>query len=391
MGERGDRLLVLLALAHAGGMIAYLPLLTLLLPAKVAGLAGEARVEWLGAITLAGAVAASVANLAFGWASDLLGTRRAWATAGLALTTVSYAGVHAAATPMALLVAIVTYQAALNMLLSPLAAWAADAVPDRRKGLLGGLFGAAPPIGALAGVIATLPALAAPGARLATIGALVALLVLPLLLSRSPGFGDAPASAPEAPRPRAARADFALLWLARLLIQVAGNVLFGFLLFYFQGLPDPLSEAGVARLSALSLILALPIALTLGRLSDRLGPRKPFLLAAAAAAALGLGLMATEGAFPVLATGYALFGCGSAVFLALHQAVAMQFLPSPGHRGRDLGVVNLANTLPAIIAPVLAVWLVPGGGFGRLLGLLAGMVALAGLLVLLVRRDRQSA
>lgn len=389
MRERGDRLLVLLALAQAGGMVAYLPLLTLLLPAKVAAMTGAARVEWLGAITLAGAVAASVANLGFGWASDIVGTRRAWAAGGLALTLVGYWGVHAAATPAALVVAVVGYQVALNMLLSPLAAWAADAVPDRRLGLLGGLFGAAPPVAALAGVVATLPGLPGPAARLAVTAVLVVLLVLPLLLWRAPGYRDA--APPPTPRPRPARGDFALLWLARLLIQVAGSVLFGFLFFYFQSLPDPLPQAGVARLSALSLLLALPVALAFGRLSDRLGPRKPFLLAAAATAALGLGLMATEGAFPVIAAGYALFGCGSAVFLALHSTFAMQFLPSPRHRGRDLGLFNLANTLPAIIAPLLAIWLVPRGDFGRLLGLLTGMVASAGVLVLLVRHDRQSA
>src|SRR3712207_238689 len=85
VAERGDRFLLLSALANAGGVVAYAPLLTLLLPAKIALLAGEARIEWLGAATLAGALAASVGNIAFGWASDVVGTRRQWASAGLCL------------------------------------------------------------------------------------------------------------------------------------------------------------------------------------------------------------------------------------------------------------------------------------------------------------------
>lgn len=388
--ERGDRFLGLFALAYAGGMIAYVPLLTLLLPAKVALLAGEARVEWLGAAILAGAVAASLANVAFGWASDVVGTRRGWAAAGLGLTLASYVLLHAAATPGQVVAAILAYQVALNMLLSPLAAWAADRVPDRRKGLLGGLLAASPPIAALAGVAATLPALAAEWMQMGLVCALVALLVLPLLLSRAPLYPDPPATAGERAGPAGGWGDFLLLWGARLLVQVAGNVLFGFLLYYFQSLPEPASQAGVARISALALIIAFPLALGAGRLSDRLGPRKPVLIGTILLAALGLGLMAIPADRHVATIGYVLFGTGSAAFLALHSSFAMQFLPSPERRGRDMGVLNLANTLPAILAPLLAIWLVPGRGFTLLLALLTALTLLAAACVMLVRRDGQA-
>ena len=390
MIERGDRFLLLFALAYAGGMIAYVPLLTLLLPAKVALLAGEARVEWLGAATLAGAVAASLANIAFGWASDLVGTRRMWAGAGLCLTLASYAFLHAAESLPQIVGVIVAFQIALNMLLSPLAALAADKVPDRRKGLLGGLLGASPPIAALAGVIATLPMLETDGMQLAAVCALFVLLIVPLLLLRPPPYADAPAAC-IGPRQAHAWTDFLLLWFARLLVQVAGSVLFGFLFFYFQSLPEPASQAGVARLYALSLLLAFPLALAAGHLSDRLGPRKPFLVGTIVAAALGLGLMAAPVDLGSATIGYALFGSGSAAFLALHSGFAMQLLPSPERRGRDLGVLNLANTLPAIVAPLLAIWLVPGRGFSLLLGVLAALTLLAAACVMLVRRDGQTA
>jgi len=215
-------------------------------------------------------------------------------------------------------------------------------------------------------------------------------LIVPLLLSRFSNPPDPLGLQTAAPRRTTARADFALLWLARLFIQVAGSVMFAFLIYYFQTLPDAPSDAGVARLSALTLLIAFPVALAFGRLSDRLGPRKPFLVVAAAAAAVGLGLMASQTALTSAAAGYALFGCGSAVFLALHSGYAMQLLPSPARRGRDLGVLNLANTLPSVIAPALAIWLVPGRGFGPLLAALTALTVLAGGCILLVRRDAQA-
>ena len=70
------RFLFLYALANAGGVAAFLPLLTLLLPTKMAAAAGDARVEWLAVATFAGALSASLANVGWGWASDQRGGRR---------------------------------------------------------------------------------------------------------------------------------------------------------------------------------------------------------------------------------------------------------------------------------------------------------------------------
>lgn len=388
-GGRGGRFLLLYALANAGGVVAYAPLLTLLLPAKIAAAAaaGDARVAWLGAATLAGALAASLANIAFGWASDVSGSRRGWVAGGLLATLASYAVIHRAASPAGIVAAVVLYQAALNMLLAPLAAWAADVVPDDRKGVLGGLLGAGPAVGALAGVLATAAIWPGEGARLAVVCAIVTALVVPLLAAgRARPLPAAPA--PPARR-QAERRDFALLWLSRLLVQVASGVLFGFLLYYFQSLPDPPAQGWVARLIAAALALGFPLALLIGRASDRIGPRRPFLIAAAAAMAAGLALMAGAVARPPATFGYVLFACGLSAFLPIQATFTMQLLTRPERHGRDLGVLNLANTLPSVIAPLLAVGLVPSYGYHGLLWTLAAAVGMAGLCVFLVRCDRQ--
>ncbi|MEL6753662.1 MAG: MFS transporter, partial [Pseudomonadota bacterium] len=56
-------------------------------------------------------------------------------------------------------------------------------------------------------------------------------------------------------------------------------------------------------------------------------------------------------------------------------------LPRPERRGRDLGIFNLTNTIPALIMPWLTLALVPVFGFGGLFFLLAAL-AIAAFLIL---------
>ncbi|HEY0164570.1 MAG TPA: MFS transporter [Sphingomicrobium sp.] len=178
-----------------------------------------------------------------------------------------------------------------------------------------------------------------------------------------------------------------MLWASRLLVQIAGAALFTFLLYFFQSHPVPASQFQIAVLSAATLLVAFPATLMLGRISDRIGPRKPFLLGAVGMAALGLLIMAWQEQLAVAMIGYAIFGCATASFLALHSAFSMQLLPSPARHGRDLGVLNLTNTLPNLIAPALAIWLVPGRGFTLLLTVLAVLMMVAGLCIVLIGKD----
>lgn len=388
VADRNRRFLFLFALANAGGVVAYVPLLTLILPARISELAGDARIEWLSAVAFFGAIGASVGNVLFGWASDVVGGRRTWTAAGLGLTLASYMLIFVADTEFEIVTAVFLYQIVLNMMLAPMTAWAADRVPDEDKGLLGGMLAAGAPVGALAGVLATASAFTNDGSRLALVCALILAFVLPLLVVFAAPVVDGQNTTE--PQPRSGlRLDFGIIWTARLLVQIAGSVLFVFLLYFFQSLPMPATQNQVARISAVTLLIAFPLTLMLGRISDRLGPRKPFLVGSALAGAMGLALMSFGNDLPFAIAGYALFSCATAIFLSLHNVYAMQLLPSPSRRGRDMGLMNLTNTLPAFISPALAMWLVPGRGFGLLLLVLAGALVVAAICVALVRTDAQ--
>lgn len=391
---RSQRWLVLYALAWGGGVIAYTPLLTLLLPLKL-GLDPGQKVAALSLVVVVGALTASVANILAGHLSDRWRHprwgRRPLVWAGLAATGASYAGVAASQSLVQILLAVVAFQAALNLMLAPLGALAADETPDAQKGRLGGLMGAAYPMGALSGIAVV----AAPegGLRFAVAFVAAALLVTPFLLFARPAPAATDAFAARA-SPRPDRTNLIAVWLARFLIQIAGAVLFAFALYYFETLragdaPLP-AEAVAGRLATVfgvAAVLTVPASIALGVVSDRLNARRTVLQGLAAGVAIALTIMAVIPQWRVAAPAYVLFIASQAVFLALQQTYVMRLLPSPGHRGRDLGVLNLTNTLPSIVGPMLAYVVITMGGYSELMILLAVLAAAAGMLMSLVRES----
>ncbi|MBW6526938.1 MFS transporter [Sphingomonas sp. RHCKR7] len=385
--------LLAFALANAGGVIGYLPLLTLLLPLKIHAVAGDARIPLLSLTAICGAVAASASNVLFGWLSDRSvvrgGGRRRWIAGGLVATAASYALVAAAPGAATIVAAVVLFQVAINAVLAPLLPILADEVPDSRKGLAAGLIALGNPVAALVSALLVADEALGDATRLALLPLLTALTLLPLLLLRGDaGAGDpAPATAPRLPR-----RDLLIAAAARLLMQLANAALSLYLLYVFESVAPgerPLVLARqVGTLLTICYLLPLPLALLVGRWSDRVGRRQPFLVAAGSVAVAGLAAMALAGGTTAAAVGFATYSIGSAVFLALHSAFALQLLPDPGRRGRDLGLLNLTNTLPSLLGPLLTWSLATPRDFALLLTVLAVLTALGTAAVTLVRARR---
>jgi len=389
-GERQHlRFMLLYALAAAGGAMAYVPFLTILLPVRVEAVAGGEHVTWLAYCAFAGATAASASNILFGWLSDRTGNRGGWIAVGLLLSCVLLVAMALAEGLLMLLLLLVAWQFALNMMLAPLAAMAGDFVPDRQKGLLGGLLSFAPALGAASGALVTIPGLASADMRLVIVASLVAACVLPvLLLGRPRAFPDlmAPVEKAEGPVDPRPRKLVLRMWFARLLVQVAEAALFAYLYVWLRSVSDQISDNDAARVFGVVLFVAVPATLLVGRWADR--NNRPILPLAicAGVTAVALLLMAGAAALPMALVGYGLFGLASSIFLALHSAQTLRVLPRPQHRGRDLGFFNLTNTVPSLVMPGLTLAMVPVFGFSGLFALLAVLVVLAALLLATVPR-----
>ncbi|PLK23163.1 MFS transporter [Porphyrobacter sp. TH134] len=367
--------LALFALASAGGAVAYVPLLTVLLPQRIAELQGREDVTALAQVTFLGAVMASLANIAVGMMSDRSRTRRPWIAVGLVLSNVLLLAVGEARSVTAIVVLVMMWQVALNLMLAPLMAWAGDCFPDAQKGVLGGALALSPALGALAGSLVTYAGLVVPEARLALVAVLVSALVLPVLLCGAQRVRPALMVPREAIRRTSPlhQSAMARMWAARLLVQVAEGGMFAFLLYWLRSIAPGYPENGAANIFSAVLVCAVPISLVVGRWSDRRARPVVPLMAAALLCAAGMLVMAAAGTLPLAIAGYVLFAIAAAVFLALHASQTLRVLPAPQHRGRDLGVFNLTNTVPGMVMPWLTVLLVPRFGYAGLFVLFAAL------------------
>lgn len=380
-------LLLLYALAQAGGVIAYTPFLMFVLPVHVSVLAGTGDVRWLGYIVFAGGIAASGAGVLFGWLSDVTRQRRAWIASGLALSIVLQFATTRASDPLTLLGLITAWQVALNMMLVPLMAWGGDLVPDAQKGLLGGLLAFAPSLGAWSAVALAASGTALPALpqKMALIAVMTTAAVLPALLLIRSDFpprrvADAASDAP------ALTTATIRMWIARLFIQISGVALASYLVFWLRSVDPAIGLGEMSVLYTVGLTAAILVSLALGRWSDRHDRAFAMLAVLAMLTAASLMAMGLAGSAAVAKAGYVLFAVASTSFLALHAGQTLRILPDPARRGRALGIFNLTNTAPSLIMPWLAILLVPVSGYGGLILILAALALIAAILVAIPRR-----
>lgn len=381
--------LMIYALAAVGGVVAYAPLLTLLLPIKVEMLGNAQRYDILAWCGIAGAVAAALANIAFGQLGDRAvargGGRRGWLLSGGIATIASFVGVALAHNAATIITAVVLFQIAVNVVLAQVGALIAEEIPATQKGVIGALLTLGAPIAAgISAMVVTI--VEREGWRLTVVATTMAACLLPLTIVRT--RRASPVEVPSSARV-AMRRDLAVAWMARLFVQIAASGVGLYLLFYFEMLAG--AQTGtpmmVARLLVVATVVPVPIALLLGRWSDHIARRKPILAGAAMLATLGLLGMASAGSWTAGAIAYTAFASGVAIFLALNTSHAMLLLPNPARRGRDLGILNLTNTLPQVVAPLLAWWSTIAHGFGAAMAVLAVLTLLAGIVPLMIGED----
>nr|WP_221379171.1 MFS transporter [Actinoplanes polyasparticus] len=176
--------------------------------------------------------------------------------------------------------------------------------------------------------------------------------------------------------------DLGWAWLTRFFLNTtqftATSYLTYFLIAEFNVSDDeaPTMVFQAVLVNAVGLLLVTPV---LGWLSDRLGRRKPFVILSSLIATGGLTVIALSSTIPVLLLGQFILGAGVGAFFAVELALIADVLPSEEDAGKDLGVANLAQSLPQSLIPIAAPGVIAAFGYpglflgGALFGILGAL------------------
>ena len=396
----------LYTLAYMSTSLLFLAPVLVTLALKVNSLVGIKQAPGsLALVAGIGALVAMVGNPFFGRMSDRtasrLGMRRPWMVTGLAVGSLGIGIVALAPNILVVLVGWCVAQLFFNALLATMVAVLPDQVPSVQRGLISGVLGVCTPIGSVCGTFVVklfagslLAMFLAPCA----IGGLFVLLFTVTLNDRRLARADKPKwslrefAGTFYVNPRKSP-DFSWAFASRFMFVMAYAFLVTYQAYYL------LDKIGTARadvpqqifLGTLVQAAVIVVASLIGgKVSDRTGRRKIFVLTASIVYGLALFVIAIASSFDGFLVGMAISGLGFGVYLAVDLALVVDVLPGNRSAAKDLGVFNIAGALPFSIAPAVApAILAVGGGSYGVLYTVAGLCAIIGALAILpVRRVR---
>ncbi|MGO4807530.1 MFS transporter [Arthrobacter sp. 2MCAF15] len=359
-------------LVNVGINAAFFGPLQVLLGQQAAAFSEPDKEAILALVTGAGAAVSLVANPLFGAFSDRTTSRRGrrvpWVLFGAVLGAAALIALAGAPSIAAMTLLWCLVQAGCNGAYAAITAAIPDRVPVPQRGTVGGLAAMGQTAGILAGaVIAAAVAGNFAAGYFVCAAALLAGVVLyffknddvPLPAQARPpfslagflrGFWISPARYP----------DFAWAWLTRLLVNIGNHMVTLYLLFFLndavrlrdtEGIEPAL---GVLILTGLYAVMVILTSVIGGRLSDRMGRRKPLVIISSAVIAVASLILAFAPTWPGALVGASVLGIGFGCYLAVDFALITQVLPTALDRGKDLGVINVANSLPQVLAPLIA-------------------------------------
>jgi len=313
----------------------------------------------LAIVTACGAASAMIAAPIWGWASDRTRRRGAgragWILGGNVAGMAALLWVTQASSVTELTLAWCAAQLAYNSTFATLYGLIGDHTDDRDRSHVSGLFGASAVLSVVVAMgLATVlpknvPALVLPLPALAVVVAAVAFVVLRR-------YADVPVAAAEKQRLSLRRQhQFWLIWLQRLLGQLAYSFVTAFGLFFLirrVELGEERAATWVAGTAAAAAILSAVASVVAGRIA-RNRSYLPFIVTAMVLLAAGSVVKAIGDDLQAYVVATVLVAVAIGCYYAVDLALVLRVVP-PGTAGQLLGVFNIARTLPQSLAPALA-------------------------------------
>lgn len=395
-------------LAQFGIWVALLTPVVMTLALRVGDIASEAeKGRWLGIILAIGGFVALVATPVCGALSDRtrsrFGRRRPWLLGGLVVAGAGLLMLGLAPNLLLLGLGWIICQAGFNAMQAGCLPILPDVIPVRWQGRVAGMLGMTSTMGTFAGSWITqytqgsslLMFLAPFAITVVAIGALC------LILPDRPAIGDDHRRLGPVALLRAIGApfrdwDFSWAFTSRFLIMMAWSFLLTYQLFFLTDqLSLPRGEATQVMVKSMAIIATATIAISLigGFITDWTGRRKPLVFLAATLEAAGFLTIAFAPSVPQFLVGVAMAGIGKGLYFAVDLALLAAILPRPEDSAKDMGVFQIANSLPQSLAPaiapiILAIGSPSGDDYAVLYVVGCGFALLGAITICPVRRSR---
>lgn len=374
----------------------YTPL-QVLLPNQIAGIDPAGKVAALGWVTAAGAAVSVVANPVAGALSDRttcrFGRRHPWTLGGALIGGSALALLGQQHTVLAIALLWCVVQGSLNAMQASVTAGIPDHVPVTQRAAVSGWIGIPQAFGLVLGAALVTVVVTGNATGYAVVAAGVLLLVLPYVLGTPDPVLPAHARPSLSIRrmlrdmwvsPRACP-DFGWAWITRFLVMLANALGTLYLLYFLQDavhygrlFPGQSATQGLFILIAIYTAGVAATAVLGGAISDRLGRRRVLVTISGLVITVAAVLLAVRETWPMAMVAAAVFGAGLGVYLAVDQALITQVLPKAADRAKDLGLINIANSLPQVLGPAIAAPIVGYVGGYPALYTVTAVIAVAG-------------
>jgi MFS family permease len=368
MQQVGYGFMIALTAAGMSLYILYAGIGALLLPFQIGLLDPAHKVVILSFFTSITVLIALFANPLAGAFSDRttsrFGRRRPWIIVGGLLTVVGLLFMWRASNIPLLFIGYCFVELFSNCVLAALTATIPDQVPENQRGTVSGIYGLATSLGGILGaILAGQIFKSAPTTAYVVMFLIVLVTTIPfalLLRDKVLPKGYVPPFHLGAflknfwinPRKHP---DFAWAWLTRFIPFVGYFLGITYIFYYLEDVvryPAPLQ--GASTFSIVAAVVSLLSTLLGGFLSDHLKQRKLFVIAGMCIMAVAMLLLAFFQVWLAVVVAAAVLGFGLGAYLAVDVAIVTLVLPSAKSRAKDMGIINIANTLPHSIAPVFA-------------------------------------
>jgi MFS family permease len=344
-------------------------LLTVVVPAEVLRFVPETQKGlYLGLLFAGGAVVAMVVAPLAGALSDRstlpMGRRRPFVVVGVLLAVPGLLGLRYAPTFAEFAAALLWVQLTVNLATSAFNGLIPDKIPPTQRGAMSGVMGGMMMAGTIAAALLS-GRLVGQGMT-GTVYWVIAGVLLAATAIVVWKIGETPLRAvPPLVLPAFLRSfwvdprrypDFAWLFATRGLVMLGFYTIITFLQFFLRDtlhLSRPEAAQATGTISAVVIAAGALVALVAGPASDLIGRKGIVSTAGMFLAFTGVGLLFQPPFHTLLWIGV-LFGIGYGAYASVDWALAIDVLPSGRSAAKDLGIWGIANTLPQVLAPVIA-------------------------------------